>query len=286
MANTLITPSVIAREALANLYANAVAPQLVHRDFDSEFQGKRGDTITVRRPAQFTADEFAGTINVQNANEGSVTVTLDTLLDVSFEVTSRELTLEIDEFSSRFIVPAMEAIVQGLDTRIIAALSAAGLATVGVEGTTPTDPTILVDAAKVLNDNKVPMANRKALLSTGTAAELLKDPLFHQADQRGDTIGLQEATVGRKFGFDTFQDQNITDGDSYAFHPTAVALATRTLAAPQGVAASQVSVVNYKGFGLRVVQDYDIARKTDVVSIDLLAGVAILDASRAVEILG
>ena len=39
--------------------------------------------------------------------------------------------------------------------------------------------------------------------------------------------------------------------------------------------------VNYDGFGLRVVYGYDITKKTETISIDMLCGVKTLDARLA-----
>lgn len=43
MANTLLTPSMIARRALATLYNQTVMAQLVWRDYEPEFAGKIGE---------------------------------------------------------------------------------------------------------------------------------------------------------------------------------------------------------------------------------------------------
>ncbi|MFC7582438.1 P22 phage major capsid protein family protein [Nonomuraea antimicrobica] len=51
---------------------------------------------------------------------------------------------------------------------------------------------------------------------------------------------------------------------------------------PQGAANAHVE--SYRGFGLRVVMDYDISKKQDVISIDTLYGVKCLDPNRAVLI--
>lgn len=285
MANTFITPSLIAKLALHNLYANAVMPGLVWRDFDPDFAGKQGDTVTVRIPATFTAQEFSSSITVQNATETSTSVVLNKLLDVSFGITAKELTLNIDEINQRLVMPAMEAMNQKVDNLLL------GLRTdvsnnVGTASVTPTDPTILIDAGKLLSDANVPMQRRVAVIDTAAEAEFLRDPLFHQADKRGDTEGLRNAQIGRKFGFDVFVDQNISDGDGVAFHPTAFVLATRALQKPLGVPDDKCAIVQYKGMGLRVVMDYDVSSKTDTVSIDMLCGVKTTAAARAVEILG
>lgn len=290
MANTLITPSVIAREVLDRLYERTIVAQLVHRDFDGDFTGKNGDTITVRRPAVFAVNEFvrASGITVQDATETSFTVSLDKLPDVSFAVTAEELTLKVDDFSARFLSPAAEAIAQYMDTQLLALLAGAGVTqTVGVNATTPTDPKLLIDAGKLLNDNKVPTNDRHAVLTTAAAANFSKDALFLNAEVRGDTEGIREAIIGRKMGWDVYHSTLLpAGGESALFHRTAAALVTRTLAAPMGLNPSQVSTVSYKGFGLRVVQSYDVTKKQDVISVDMLCGFKLLDATRAVKLLG
>ncbi|MFE0517319.1 P22 phage major capsid protein family protein, partial [Streptomyces sp. NPDC058964] len=74
MANTFLTPDLIATRALATLYDTTVMAQLVHRDYDSDFRGRVGDTVTVRKPAVFTAQEFNRSTGIQpqDAVEGSV----------------------------------------------------------------------------------------------------------------------------------------------------------------------------------------------------------------------
>ena len=93
MPNTILTPDIIAREALMVLRNNAVMANLVHRDFSEEFVAGVGDKITVRKPAKFEAKEFDASkgIDVQDATENSVDVTMDKHLDVSFAVTSSSL---------------------------------------------------------------------------------------------------------------------------------------------------------------------------------------------------
>lgn len=294
MPNTFITPDLIARLAYANLYENAVMAGLVHRDYEADFRGAQGATVTIRKPAVFEAEEYDRTqgITVQSATESSIPVVLDTLLDVSFEVTAEQLTLEVSAFNEQLLMPATEAIRQGIDRKILT-LRDDVTQSVGVApGETWDDPLVLVDAGRVLDQAKVPATQRACVAGPITSANWTKDPLFHQADQRGDTEGLREASIGRKFGFDNFMSQNIAapaedpdPGDpttevNVAFHRTAFALVTRTLALPQG--AANAAVFSGNGFGIRVVQDYDIDLKKDIVSLDILIGVKTLDATRAV----
>lgn len=296
MANTFLSIDVIAREALATLYENAVMANLVHRDVESDFSGtvngyKKGNTVNVRKPATFDANEYNGSsITVQDATETEVAVVLNHHRDVSFAVTSEEMTLEIDEFSNRLIRPAMEAIWQVIDTDLIGLRSDVTTNTQGTDGTTPTDPDVIIDATTDLTSNNVPMTQRYGVWSAQAAGEFLKDPLFHQADQRGDTDGLREASIGRKFGADHFVDQNIGAagsgdvGDNLVFHRSAFALAMRPLALPRG--AAEAVNLSYKGLTLRAVLDYDMDTKSDTISIDALYGVKTLDETRACKVLG
>ena len=270
MANTILTPEVIAREALMVLRNNAVMPKLVHRDYSDEFVGAVGDTITVRKPATFTANEFTGSIQVQDATETGVPVVMDKHLDVSFAVTSKQMTMDIADFSAQLLVPAMQAFADKVDQYIIAEAKKGG--TFEVEGEITTDD--VVDARRVLNSNAAPLANRYFVCGPDAEASLLKSELFVSAEKVGDNgTALREASLGRKFGFDCYVDQNLDN--AIAFHKNGVALVTRPLALPQG--AAKAAIVNYDGFGLRVVYGYDINTKQDTISIDMLCGTKLLD---------
>ncbi len=121
MANTFLTPAIIAREAMMQLRANCVMAGLVHRDYSSEFVSGVGDTVTIRKPASFEAQEFDRTsgIAIQSAEENGVDVKLDKLLDVSFEVTAEQLTLEIADFSAQLLQPAMQSFAQKIDLYLL-----------------------------------------------------------------------------------------------------------------------------------------------------------------------
>ena len=301
MANTLLTPSVIANQALATLYETTVAAQLVHRDYSPEFVAKIGDTVTIRKPAVFTAQEFveANGIQIQDAAEGSVAVVLNHHADVSFAVTTKDLSLKIEDFATQLLNPALEAISQKIDQDVLTFRNDI-TQVVGASGTWTWDkPESLVDAGVLLDIAKVPASERRAIVGPRTRGEWLKNDLVKRADASGSTAGLREGSIGANlWGFDAYMSQNIGQpkatgaqvaGDpttevDVAFHRTAVALVTRQLELPMG--AANAFIANYKGFGIRVVIGYDQAKKKDVVSLDTLYGVKTLDASRAVLIKG
>lgn len=210
MANTFLTPSIIGREALMILENQLVAARLFHRGHTAEFTGaKKGDTISVRAPASFTAQEFSSTISVQTATETSTSLQLEKHFDVTFAVTSRDWTLSLSDFSSQLLQPAVAAIAQSVDAYILGKY----LEIPYYYGTASDPPDTLADLAaidKTLNDQKVPTSGRIAIVNPAAKADMMAITQVAQAEQRGDGgTALAEARMGRIMGIDWYMSQNI-----------------------------------------------------------------------------
>lgn len=290
MANTFITPTVIAARGIATLYNTIVLAGLVWRDFDGDFTGKQGDTVTVRRPATLTSSLFnqtSRTTSYQDATEDSDDITLDHLRHVPFHVTDEQMTLEISDFQEQLLTPAMEAIAQDVDGDLAEALvdaaeGAGGGGTVNMSddpASTDTSHYVFRKSREKLTRNKLPLSDRYAVLSPEATTVTLGDEIFLAADKSGSTDALRNAIVGRALGFETYETQVFGLGagdrgqaDGIAFHRSALILATRPLGKPRGVAAEQVAQSNYKGLSLRVIYSYDHDAKTDKVTVDMLYG--------------
>lgn len=295
MANDFISPSTIARLGLATLYNTTVLANLCWRDFDSDFTGKQGDTITIRKPATFTAEDFnrSSGVTLQEVDEDSTTVVLNKVANVSFAVTDEEMTLEVDDFQNRLLNPALEAITQKIDGELAEALIDAA-ESVGGGGTATLSSKAsdcIIDARGKLSRNKLPTTDRHAVLSPEAVGKALSDELFVQADQSGSTDALREASVGRVFGIDTYESQVLGVGagdrgqaDGVAFHRSAVTLAVRPLEVPRGLPSNQVAVESYKGLSLRTTYDYNHSKKQDEVSVDVLYGIATTRKEGAVQL--
>jgi len=65
----------------------------------------------------------------------------------------------------------------------------------------------------------------------------------------------------------------------FAFHRNALALVSRPLALPSGSLGVQAAVGSYNDLAMRVAMQYDISAQGTVVTLDMLCGVAVLDAS-------
>ena len=162
MENTFLTPEVVANEALMCLQSNLVMADLVHRDYADDFVSV-GDTISIRKPAKFVAKNFTGVTEPQDITEDKVTVKLDRFRDVTVAVTSKEMTLDIADFSAQVVQPAMQAIAQAIDEDLLAvATEKAGFRMESEPN--PSDLSDIATIAKQLDIAKAPVQNRSLVL--------------------------------------------------------------------------------------------------------------------------
>ncbi|MGW4364532.1 P22 phage major capsid protein family protein [Nocardia takedensis] len=304
MANQFLTPDVLARRSLANLYELTVMLPLVYRDISADFGPQSvGNTVNIKKPPRFEATTFDRErgIVIQDARESKIPVVLDTIADVSLEVTTEEMTLDIEDFDEQVLRPAMEAISQKVD-RDLLALRARVTQTAGAVPMDPgtgmlwENPENLIEAGRLLDINSVPAPGRRAVIGPTTKARWLGKPLLLHADKSDSTAALRQGSIGQQVvGFDTFWSQNVGQptpaprpGDpttevGVAFHSTAFAFASAPMELPPG---ADVFAVEYKGLSMRVAMDYEIRHKVTVISVDTLYGVTCLDPDRAVLLEG
>jgi len=207
MANTFLTVNEIAKESVMRLQNNLVMAKLVHTDYSNEFSTK-GQTISIRKPSSFVANDFTGTTSTQNISESNVLVTLDSIADVTVEVSSKEMSLNIEDFGVQILDGAMQAIAQKIDSRL------AGLYNEipyyhGIAGTTPDGLDDFSGVAKRMNINKVPFSNRSLVIDPEAQAKMSVLDAIVNAEKSGSTQALREANIGKILGFDTYLDQNI-----------------------------------------------------------------------------
>lgn len=208
--NKFLTPKIIAKEALRHLQSNTVMAGLVYSGYTGEFTAaKRGDTISIRKPNNFTAKDFTGSIGIQNVQEERVTLTLDQHLDVSTAVTSKEWTLDLDDFANRIVRPAMIALNEHVD-RYLCGLYRQFNQVAGTPGTQPTSLSDLAALDRAMNEARMPVAGRNVVVSPATKASMFGIDAVARADARGDEgTALREASMGRIMGMDWYMDQNI-----------------------------------------------------------------------------
>src|SRR6266545_4168464 len=117
MSNTLLTIGMITRRALMVLENNLSFTKQVNREYDSRFAvsgAKIGTVLDIRIPPRYTVSTTVP-LAVQDATETKTTLTLSNQHHVDLSFTSQDLTLSIDDFSERFITPALGALANKID---------------------------------------------------------------------------------------------------------------------------------------------------------------------------
>lgn len=138
MANTLLTVDMIMRRALMVLENNLVAAKFVNREYDDQYANsgaKIGASVRIRIPPR-TVVTKAVTFVAQDQQEEYTTLTVDKQHHVGMSFTQQELTLQVDDFSQRFIEPAMASLANDIDQTVLAEYWNFYNA-VGTPGTTP-----------------------------------------------------------------------------------------------------------------------------------------------------
>lgn len=209
MGNMFLTPEVVAKEALMVLQSNLVMADLVHRDYSDEFVNV-GDTITVRKPAKFAAKNFTGSTVVQDITEGSEKVTMDHFRDVTVAVTSKQLSLDIADFSKQVVEPAMQAIAQAIDQDLLSvAISGAGKILTG--NAEKADLSDIAAMAKFLDTKNVPTQNRRLVMCPEHKYRYAMAENLSKVSYAGDNETLRDALLGRVYTLETYMDQNAPD---------------------------------------------------------------------------
>lgn len=72
---------------------------------------------------------------------------------------------------------------------------------------------------------------------------------------------------------------------SFCFHPEAIALVTRPLATPRAGTGALSAVANFNGLSIRVVITYDGVKQGHLVTVDMLAGIKVLNLDLGIPLL-
>ena len=169
MANTTLTADVIAKEALAILDNELGWLKKLHRAHESEYSEtvngyKKGSTISIRRPADFTVRSGA-TMDIQDSIEGKTTLVVDQQIGVDFNFTSTDLTLSMNDISERVVRPAMTNIINHMANDVAQQMYLGAYNWAGTPGETINSFTDFLKATERLDEMAVPMSDRCAILS-------------------------------------------------------------------------------------------------------------------------
>jgi len=117
MANDILTPTKVTREALRILHQKLNFVGNINRTYDDQYArsgAKIGDTLKIRLPNQFTV-RTGKTLNTQDVSEQQVPLTVATQKGVDTNFSTAELTMDIQDFSDRILEPAMSVLAANIE---------------------------------------------------------------------------------------------------------------------------------------------------------------------------
>ncbi|MEB3212963.1 MAG: P22 phage major capsid protein family protein [Leptolyngbyaceae bacterium] len=210
MPNTLLNADMITREALRVLHQKLVFVGSINRAYDSSFAeegAKIGSTLRIRNPNQFTVRNGAA-ISLQDVVETNTALTVDTQVGVDFEFSSKELTMNIDAFSDRYLRPAMSRIAAEIESKVLQQMYLATPNIVDGDGAAISLLRVL-QGRKVLQDELAPEDDRTALLSTTHEVALVDALKGLFQDSEAIKKQYRDGMMGRTGGFDFYCSSHV-----------------------------------------------------------------------------
>lgn len=259
MANSFIKPEQIVAQMLGVLDRDTVLAQFTWRDLNPmRFKGAANDTVSLKIPAYTTARtrtlRSSTALTKDGLTETKVDVTLDTHIYKLIGISDEELTLDIEDFGAQVTGPSASAVVREIDDAVATEMDlSAPEVWVDLD---EADPYVgIVDARIALNNHNVPPAGRYLAVGSNVEAAILKSDRLSKFDQSGSSDALREAVIGRIAGFTAVSVPGLNPDVAIAAHTTAFPMAIVPPIVPQGATWGQT--MQYRGFSLRVLRDYD-----------------------------
>lgn len=211
MANTLLTISTITREALRVLENNLTFAKGCNRDYETKFGvdgAKVGDTVNVRKPPRYVGRTGANMV-IEDATETSVPVQLNKQFGVDISFSSTDLALSIDDFSKRFLSPAVSRIANEIDYDGLSLYKDVANS-VGTPGTIPNAFLTYLQASQKLDEESTPMDDERSVVVNPAMQVTIVDALkalFNDSSELKKQY--RRGRMGTAAGLDWAMDQNV-----------------------------------------------------------------------------
>ena len=241
MANTLLTPTAVTREALRILHQKLNFVGNIVRDYDDSYAksgAKIGDSLKIRLPNQYTVRSGA-TLSAQDTTESSVTLQVATQKGVDLNFTSVDLTLSLDDFSKRILDPAMSVLAANIESDALSMYKDV-YQSIWNGGSAATYNKAL-DGRVLLNRSLAPFADRTALMDSIAMADVVKDTKTLFQDSTSLSKQYKEGYMGRAAGFDwsenTMMPSHTRGGSNGAYLTNGASQTGATLTVDTGATA-------------------------------------------------
>ena len=210
MANALLTATAVTRESLRVLHQKLGFVGNVNRQYDSSFAksgAKIGDSLKIRLPNQYSVRTGA-TLSAQDTTEASTTLQVATQKGVDLSFTSADLTMSLDDFSTRIIEPAMSVLAAAIESDSLS-MRKEVYQQVNNSGAAITFSKVL-EGRKKLVDSLAPAGVWNALLNTTDGVNLVDALKGLFQDSKEVATQYREGKMGRGAGFDFMETTHLS----------------------------------------------------------------------------
>jgi len=244
----------------------------------SDASAKKGDSITTHIVSIQSASDYSATTGYAPADvtQTDVTVTLNQFKHTTYAINDDERTSSNINLINRFAEQAAHALGKAMVDSVLGLVTTHYTSTLTVAADATTFRSI-VSAGLALDNNKVPVGGRFAVLSPGNYASLLNDSsIVANAQRTGDVVASGQ--IGTVAGPQVFGYNGLISAVSKGFiaQREAMVVASRLPAIPDNVelpGSIEVVTEPKSGLSLQVAEHYNFRLGSHERSFRILYGV-------------
>ena len=198
--NVLLSDDIILNEALFQYKNNLVACRNVYRDLERRVVAGVGEQISIKKPFRVQSTE-GRTLGNSPMIDNSTTLIINRQRNVGLTFTIEDRTLSIQQFSERYIQPAVGEIATQIDKSILDAAEAATYFHSGTVGTALSHTSVMFTKANFNNVAIPDDGKRVGMLNEIDAANISSavSALFNESMVKGS---VQKGYMGPLSGFE------------------------------------------------------------------------------------
>lgn len=205
--NRLLTDDIIVKEALRLLKNELVFAPLVYRELEPKF-AKKGDTISLKKPFR-TKTASGRTLVKQPLVDQYTPFNINKQEHFGLEVTVRDRTLSLEQFSERYLKSGITQIANKIDKSIADVMRTAFFFSSGTPGTAIGTKSFHLAKAYMGKVGVPDDGMRRAVMDMLDAAEI-SDAISSKFNEMMVKEALQKGYMGPLAGFDMFESANVT----------------------------------------------------------------------------
>ena len=210
MANTLLTIDMITKEALRLAHEKATFIGTINRQFDDSFgasSGKIGDTLRIRIPSEYTRRSGSRVMDVQDSVQVSTSLVVSTQDGVDMRFNSRELALDLDDFSQLHLEPAMASLISNIDSDVLQGCTKSTYNWGGTAGTTISTLVAAGEARTRLNRGLAPKGDRRIQVNSAVMASMVNGVAAYFNPSNAISEQYREGFVARTAMADYYEER-------------------------------------------------------------------------------